>query len=60
MGEVIQLEDFRNKKKPAETEKAIMNELDRIVSIAMLGTPEEFATIYESSLGYVAPDRDPA
>ena len=54
--EVIYGVDFKAKKRIPEP---TLSDIEAEIAVALWGFPPD-ATIYESSLGYVAPEKDPA
>ena len=54
--EVIYGVDFKAKKRIPEP---ALSDIEAEIAVALWGFPPD-ATIYESSLGYVAPEKDPA
>lgn len=58
---IIQLRDFQNPKdlERLYAETTLEQQAIEITNIALIGNPHENA-IYESSSGYIAPEKDPA
>jgi len=61
MGDLVYGVDFRNKKRFTPVKAPIDTQLGIIAKGLSLDCPPEvLLTIYESSLGYLSPDKEPA